>query len=118
MINLEWAHVIFAASGAVVGAVGGLIAGVWRIARIEAGLEMSIQTGISASEKRFEEKVDRAAEQFDETLRAMRQKINDVELDAVKNFVAKPDFDDFRREYREDMRDLKHSIANIPKAKQ
>lgn len=118
MINLEWAHVILAASSALIGAAIGLVGGSYRVGKIEAGLEMSIKDGITASERKFEEKVDRATEQFDETLKGLRQKINDVELDAYKLFVAKPDFEDFRKEYREDMRDLKHSISNIPKAKQ
>lgn len=47
---------------------------------------------------------------FGETLKGLRQKINDVELDTERRFVAKDDFNDFREEYREDMRDLKKKI--------
>jgi len=44
---------------------------------------------------------------------AIRQKINDVEINAERSFVSKRDFDEWRSEYREDMRDLKQSIASI-----
>lgn len=115
MLNLEWAHVIFAAAGAFVGGVSGLVTGVWRVARIEGRLKLSFQTSINDCEKRFEEKVDQATEQFDETLKGLRQKINSVELETARGFVPKGDFDDFRAEYREDMRDLKNSIAQIPR---
>ncbi len=58
------------------------------------------------------------ANQFDETLKALRQKINDVELSTAKYFVAKGEFDDFRYEFREDMRDLKSKIdRNFESAK-
>ena len=76
---------------------------------------LSFRTAISESETKIEEKVDLARESFDETLKGLRQKINDVELNSERSFVAKGDFDDFRKEYREDMRDLKSSIAAISK---
>ena len=50
-------------------------------------------------------------EQFKESFSGLRQKINDVELDAQKTFVNKDDFKEFREEYRDDMRDLKALIA-------
>lgn len=112
-MNLEWAHLIIGLLGVIGGAAGGIFAGGWRLGRIESRLKLSFQNSISDCEKRFEEKVDQATAAFDETLKGLRQKINDVELDAVKNFVAKRDFGEFREEYREDMRDLKASIASI-----
>jgi hypothetical protein len=112
----EWIHLAIAVISVMAGALGGLLAGVWRVAQIEGRLKLHFQRSISECEKRFEEKVDRATEAFDETLKGLRQKINDVELETVKGFVAKGDFDDFRAEYREDMRDLKNSIAQIPRS--
>lgn len=112
----EWIHLVIAVIGLLAGALGGLLAGVWRVAQIEGRLKLHIQRSISECEKRFEDKVERATEAFGETVKALRQKINDVELETVKGFVAKGDFDDFRAEYREDMRDLKNSIAQISRA--
>lgn len=112
----EWLHLAIAVIALLAGGLGGLVARVWQVAQIEGRLKLHIKTCISDCEKRFEEKVARATDAFDETLKALRQKINDVELDMVKHFVAKGDFDDFRAEYREDMRDLKNSIAQIPRS--
>lgn len=115
MINLEWAHVIFAGAGAIVGAVGGLIAGVWKVAHVEQEIRKDCSQEIAEAAHELGGKLSDIASQFDETLKGLRQKINDVELEMVKGFVAKGDFDDFRAEYREDMRDLKNSIAQIPR---
>jgi len=113
MINLEWAHVIFAGGGAIVGAVGGLIAGVWKVAHIEQDLRRDFGQDIAEATHEVGEKLSELASQFDETLKGLRQKINDVELETERRFLPKGDFDDFRNEYREDMRDLKDSIARI-----
>ena len=112
-MNFEWAHLIIAALGALCGAGGAIFVGGWRAGRAEGRLMLSFQTAISESETKIEEKVDLARESFDETLKGLRQKINDVELNSERSFVAKGDFDDFRKEYREDMRDLKSSIAGL-----
>ncbi len=112
-MNFEWAHAIAAVLGAIFGAAGSIFAGGFRLGRIESRLKLHFQESMIESEKRIEDKVDQARQSFDETLKGLRQKINDVELDTVKYYVAKGDFDDFRLEYREDMRDLKNSIAQI-----
>jgi hypothetical protein len=107
-MNFEWLHAVVA--GALVGAASGIFAGGWRLGRIEGRLKLNFQEAIAVSEKRIEEKVDEARKSFDETLKGLRQKINDVELDSERRFLPKDDFNDFRDEYREDMRDLKDMI--------
>lgn len=111
MAGLEWAHALAAIIGAVFGMVGSIFTGGWRLGRIESRLKLHFQEAINESEKRIEEKVSRTSEQFGETLKGIRQKINDVELDSERRFVAKDDFDDFRKEYREDIRDLKAILS-------
>jgi hypothetical protein len=113
MMNLEWAHVVIGAGSAIIGGAAGLVAGVWRVAHIEQDLRKEFSQDIAEATHELGEELRTLAGNFDETLRALRQKINDVELNTEKSFVAKPDFDDFRKEYREDMRDLKGSIAGI-----
>ena len=112
---MEWAHAIAAILGVLFGAAGGIFAGGWRLGKIEGRLKLNFKEALAMSEQRIEDKVDSARESFDETLKGLRQKINDVELDTEKRFVAKHDFNDFREEYREDMRDLKKSIADMAK---
>src|SRR6266403_1913128 len=113
VMNAEWANFIIGALSAGGGALAGLVVGVWRVARIEGRLKLYLKDSISDCEKRFEDKVDRVTDVFDETLKGLRQKINDVELETERRFLPKGDFDDFRNEYREDMRDLKDSIAKM-----
>lgn len=110
-MNLEWGHAFAAIVGALFGAISSIFTGGWRLGRIEPRLKLHFEQAISESEKRIEEKVDQARDAFDETLKGLRQKINDVELNSEKRFLPKEEFNDFRQEYREDMRDLKALIS-------
>lgn len=89
------------------GAIG-ILVGIWhagkKSGKEEADRDLQMNERLSA-------KVKEAIMPFDETLKGLRQKINDVELDTVKGYVAKGDFNDFREEYREDMRDIKAMIS-------
>lgn len=112
-MNLDMIHLAVALASALVGAVGGLITGVWRVARIEQEIRQDLTEQIAEAIRERDGRLKAIAEQFDETLKGLRQKINDVELSTERHFVAKMDFDDFRKEYRVDMRDLKQSIAEL-----
>lgn len=113
--GIEWLHGVVAGVAAILGAAGGFIGGVWRVARIEPSLKLKMQHDLGSMENDMREqitlaehlivgKIEEAASNFDETLKALRQKINDVELEMVRGYVSRPYFDEFRREYREDMR--------------
>jgi hypothetical protein len=117
-VELEWAHVIIGVLSAVAGGGAGLIAGVWRVARIQGRLELSFQTSIAECERRFEDKVDLARKAFDETLKGIRQKINDVELNTERNFVGQDDFSEFRVEYRKDIERIFDKLDRIPHIRQ
>ncbi len=126
---VEWIHVFLIIAGWVIGAAVGLVAGTWKLASTVAKIEKDIRRDFSDREAKLYDKIAGAiadrearlgelANQFDETLKALRQKINDVELSTAKYFVAKGEFDDFRGEFREDMRDLKSKIdRNFESAK-
>lgn len=126
---VEWIHVFLIVAGWVIGAAVGLVAGTWKLASTVAKIEKDIRRDFSDRESKLYDKIAGAiadrevrlgelANQFDETLKALRQKINDVELSTAKYFVAKGEFDDFRYEFREDMRDLKSKIdRNFESAK-
>ena len=121
---IEWIHIALIVAGWMVGAAVGVVTGTWKLASTVAKIEKEIRRDFSDREARLyekiagaiadrEEKLNALASQFDETLRGLRQKINDVELNTTRYFVAKGEFDDFRAEYREDMRDLKQSLSEI-----
>src|SRR6266436_1905528 len=128
-MSVEWVHIALIVDGWMVGAAVGIISGTWKFASTVARMDRDIRKEFSDREARLYEKIagaiaDREAKlselsyQFDETLKALRQKINDVELSTSKYFVAKGEFDDFRSEFRVDMRDLKSKIdRNFESAK-
>ena len=121
---VEWVHIFLIIAGWIVGAAVGLVAGTWKLASTVAKIESNIRKDFSEREAKLYERIAGAiaerearlgdlADQFDETLKGLRQKINDVELSTVKNFVARDEFDDFRSEYREDIRDIKKGIHEM-----
>ena len=118
MVSPEWAHVIIGIIGLIAGGAGGIFAGGWRMGRIEGRIKLHFQSSLAESEQKFLAKVEDETKAFEQTLLALRQKINDVELDTERRFLPRGDFDDFREEYREDMRDLKQSIAGITRPRQ
>lgn len=93
----------------------GILVGIWHAGKKSGKEEASHDARLN---ERIDTKVKEATGPFDETLRGLRQKINDVELDTERRFLQRGEFDDFRKEYREDIRDLKTSIASIPRSKQ
>ncbi len=120
-MNPEWTNVIIGLVSLIFGGLGGLIGGVWRVAKIEGHLKLyfkknldQFETKSDETDRKLEDKMDRTINAFGETVRALREKINLVEKDMIQNYVAKEDFNDFRIEYREDMRDLKKKIEQIP----
>jgi hypothetical protein len=115
MKSVELVNVIIGISSMFFGVIGGLVAGVWRLARIEGRLKLYIHNSIAAYENKFEERLDSAVNSFDETLKGIRQKVNDVEMDSLRQYVMKDDFNEFRAEYREDIRELKNNIDRLVK---
>lgn len=105
---MEWVHAVAAIIAVLLSSAGTIFAcGRW-VGRSEERLK----TEIAEARIEIEDKVDSATKAFDETLKGLRQKINDVELHAERRFLPRDDFNEFRDEYREDMRDLKAMIRN------
>jgi hypothetical protein len=113
--NIDWLHIIFVVVGGAVGGISGLVAGIWRMARFEPELRRGITQEIAEATHELEERIENETGHFDETLRGLREKINTLELHIERKFVDKEDFNDFRKEWREDMRDLKTNVAAILK---
>lgn len=118
--GFDWLHIVSGAIGGVLGAVGGLIKGIWNVAKIEQHLRKDFSQELAEAHHELGEKLDTVADRFEQTLHALRQKINDVELNTEKRFheyVDKGDFNSLRDEWRQDMRELKNYIADTLKAK-
>lgn len=109
--GFDWLHVLTGLIGALFGGFSGMIAGVWRVARIEPTIRGDFERAVDTAEKRVEAKMTGATDHFDETLRGLREKINQVELGSERRFLLKDDFNDFREEYRQDIRDLKDRLS-------
>lgn len=77
-----------AIAGFVLNFVGTLIAGVWKLSR----LEVALRSDISKARDEIEQKQDTHSREFGETVAAMRQKIADVELYAANNYVRRDGF--------------------------
>lgn len=117
-MNFDWAHLIVGLIGSLCGAAGGIFVGGWRLGRIEGKLKLHFQQEMSKCEQRIEEKLQRAVEPFGETLRGIRQKINDVELDSERRYLAKDEFGEFRQEYRDDMKRIFDKLDHLPRSRQ
>ena len=55
-------------------------------------------------------------DQFKEAFDGLRRQMDEHRFYTEKDFMKKEDFRDFREEYRDDMRDLKASIAQIARS--
>jgi hypothetical protein len=111
--GIDWTHILYIIVGAALGGISGLFAGIWRMARFEPELRREITQEIAEATNEFEHRIENETGHFDETLRGLREKINDVELHIERKFVGKEDFNSFREEWRVDMRELKSSIGAI-----
>lgn len=109
----EWLHIIIATVSLLAGALGGLITGVWRAARIEQSVRADFRKCIGETEKEIGERLKALAGQFRDTFTALREKINMVELRMVSEFVHENHLTEFRKEYREDMVNLMKKIDHI-----
>ncbi len=124
MTGGEWIEVGIKAGIALAGGIGGLFLGVWRWGRSSAQADQAVKDDYDAkiAEVRKEmaahvQKVDDGNDllvsQFKEAFEGIRRQIDEHRYYTEKDFLKKEDFKDFREEYREDMRDLKASIAGI-----
>jgi len=122
----QWIDAIISGISALGGAVAGLVAGTWRMARVEPRLELKMEARVALMETEMREKLlshERASvvrtegltEQFRESFNGMRRQIDDQRLNTEKDFVRKEDLRDFREELREDIREIKDAIKEIAK---
>lgn len=120
----DWVEIAIKALAALAGGIVGIFVAVWKWGRDSAKAEQAVKnqitalrdevrTEMAAQATKSEARTDLLVEQFKETFDGIRRQIDEHRYYTEKDFLKKEDFKDFREEYREDMRDLKASIAGI-----
>src|SRR6185312_15804256 len=107
----EWIKAI----APLVSGVVGILVGIWHAGK-RSGKEEADQD--ARLNERIDTRVKEATAPFDETLRGLRQKINDVELYSAKTYLEKDEFKDFREEYRDDVKRIFERLDSIPRGRQ
>lgn len=128
MSEWNWQATAASAGVSLLSGAGGWLLGIWRWGRNSAKNEQAVKddydgkinalrdqmrTAMAEFAKESDERNDALVKQFKEAFDGIRRQIDDHKLDSEKRFTLKDDFREFREEYREDMRDLKASIAVI-----
>lgn len=128
MAGGEWADIAIKTGISFASGLGGLLIGVWKWGRSSAKAEHAVKhdytsmiaahreevrISMAAHAQKADARTDLLVEQFKESFEGIRRQHDDHKLDVEKRFMLKDDFKDFREEYREDIRELKASIAGI-----
>jgi hypothetical protein len=128
MAEAEWGKIAIEAASSLVSGIFGAAVWIWKRGRSSAKTEQASRDDYNAKIYALREEVrkdmashalkaddgnDLLVSQFKESFDGLRRQHDDHKLDVEKRFMLKDDFREFREEYRDDMRDLKASIANI-----
>jgi glucan phosphorylase len=124
----EWADLAIKAGISLASGFGGMILGAWKWGRSSAKKEQAVKDDYDAKIRALREEMrtamsthaeksstsnDLLVDQFKEAFDGLRRQMDEHRFYTEKDFMKKEDFRDFREEYRDDMRDLKASIASI-----
>ena len=90
----------------VVSLVATATAGVWKLSQVEA----SLRDAIVRARDEIDEREEKRTRDFAETFTALRQKINDVELNAAKSYVRIEGYYKERAEIGADIKELGDKI--------
>ena len=124
----DWADLAIKAGISLASGFGGMILGAWQWGRSSAKKEQSVKDDYDTKIRALREEMravmathaqkaddgkDMLTDQFKEAFDGLRRQMDEHRFYTEKDFMKKEDFRDFREEYRDDMRDLKASIAAI-----
>jgi uncharacterized protein with von Willebrand factor type A (vWA) domain len=130
MAETDWVRVGFEAGASLVSGLAGLVLGAWNWGRRSAHAENKLKDDVNlkvtelreqtrASMEKHEQhstaRTELLVEQFKESFEGLRRQMDDHKLATEREFMRKDEFRDFRDEIREDMREIKNLIANIPR---
>lgn len=131
MAEWDWHQITLQGGFSALSGAGGFLYGLFRLGRKSARNEQTVKDDYNTKIRALREEVrtdmaahaqkadagnDLLVSQFKESFEGLRRQQDDHKLDVEKRFLLKDDFRDFRDEYREDMRDLKASIAGIARS--
>lgn len=85
---MENPGVLIAVAAFILNFVGTIVAGVWKLSR----LEIALRGDIEKARDEIEVRQDTKTHEFGETIAAIRQKVADVELYAANNYVRRDGF--------------------------
>lgn len=120
----DWARIAIEVGIAALSGLSGSWLTAYRMGRAGAKKEQAVEKSIDAikselgaklneAEKNIEDKIEENTQHFSETFKALREKINSVELDTEKRFLKKQEFTEFHKEYREDQRRLGDKLDTL-----
>ena len=114
MGDMEWFYrLVGPAMGAIVGLVSGVYSAGRKSAEREQRIKDELREEIVLMGSSSDAKINKSKDEFGETLHGLRQKINDVELEAERRYLLKDDFKEFRDEYRENTNRLFDKLEQI-----
>jgi hypothetical protein len=118
--GFDWWHALSGMVGAAVGAGSTLLTWIIKAARMEPTIRAEIIAAEQRVEQKIDDRIDEEMGHFRETLSGIREKINEVEREAMpreefKEFLRqhREDFQAARKENREDFAELKRNVAEI-----
>lgn len=98
--------VLVAVAGFVLNFICTVAAGVWKLSQLEG----SLRTDIGKAKDEIESRQDSNTRQIGETIAALRQKINDVELYSANNYVRREGFYKVQEQLTNDVKSLGEKI--------
>lgn len=131
MAEWDWHQISIQGLFSALSGAGGFLFGLYKLGRKSAQSEQAVKDDYNSQIRALREEVrndmashaqkvedghDLLVSQFKESFEGIRRQHDEHKLDVEKRFLPKEDFKEFREEYREDMREIKASIASIPRA--
>lgn len=99
-------NLLLLAAGFVLQAIGLAVVGTWQLSRVETALRVEI----TKSKDEIEERQDTHLRHTGETISALRQKINDVQLESAQTYMRRDGFYQVQQQIVADMKELGKKI--------
>ncbi len=130
MAETDWVRVGFEVGASLTSGLVGLVIGAWKWGRHSAKAEEKLKSEVAqkiselreqtrASMEKHEDhssaRTDLLVEQFKESFDGIRRQIDDHKLATEREFVRKDEMRVLRDEIREDMREIKSMIKDLPR---
>lgn len=85
-----------------------IVGATWGIAKIKD----AVRDAMDAHKQEYDQQLDNLSRQFTDTFAALRQKINDVELDAAKTYMRRESFYQVKSEMSAEIREFRNDLKD------